>query len=744
MGKSRLLEGLAEQISEPHNLLRCQCSPYHRNSVLFPFKTLLRNRLDLGHDPAGQNHFECISRITSRIGYETQTSAALLAEFLEVPFETPFEIDLTPSQRMEETFAIIENFLMAPLDGPVLLLVEDAHWSDQSTQSLITRLLGRIDQEKALVLITYRPELKTNWAEHRQATQIKCKPIGPQHCATLIRALAEETPVDDAIVQQIVARSDGVPLFVTELTKAVVDLGSFDAGKVPLTLKDSLTARLDRLGHAKDIAQVASVIGRQFSYAPLYAVAGMTEIDLRAALARLCESGLVFETRDENTDSYSFNHSLVQEAAYESLARDRRQYLHLEIAQHLEATGEIEATLIAYHYGFAGLGEKSSRFWLLAADRAGDRLAFAELIANLQSALAEAERVADPGVRAALKVDAQLKLGTTLAIHKGPQSTEVESALELARVLAQEANAGQQLFQATWGLYLNAARNRQFDKAGGLGAELLAISRELPDEYKYEALHHRWGFAYFTGQTAKALEFTAEGIESYDRERHHQLSYPFAGHDPGVCAYCVRALMLGLAGRAQSVRPHLDQARVLAYSLQHPLTMVFSAAVGCFALHTIRDAEGCAQCATELVQLSGKYDLEATRIVGAFMMGAAEALKDDVTSGLKSMEPMFEGTLAYGFFGTLPGVILADALIKANRSEEALSLLKRLLDGEAGIFTPELWRMRGELLRRRSGTNADEVERFLARAMRVASEQGAELYRLRAATSVLVGNQTRT
>src|SRR3984957_16398817 len=195
IGKSRLLEALAERVrEEPHRLLRCQCSPYHRNSVLFPFKTLLRHRLDISRDLSTQENLDRISRMLERVGRHARSSMLLLAELLEVPSsDTLSSIEMTPNQRKEETLAILEDLLMAPLDGPVLLLLEDAHWSDQTTQTLIERLLKRIGREHALVLITHRPELKTNWSEHPQATLITCKQIGHEHCAALIRNVASRT-----------------------------------------------------------------------------------------------------------------------------------------------------------------------------------------------------------------------------------------------------------------------------------------------------------------------------------------------------------------------------------------------------------------------------------------------------------------------------------------------------------------------------------------------------------------------
>jgi class 3 adenylate cyclase len=743
IGKSRLLEALAERVSEePHRLLRCQCSPYHRNSVLFPFKTLLRHRLDISRDLPSQENLDRISRMLERVGRHARSSTLLLAELLEVcSGDTLSSIEMTPNQRKEETLTILEDLLMAPLDGPVLLLLEDAHWSDQTTQTLIERLLKRIGREHALVLITHRPELKTNWSEHPQGTLITCKQIGHEHCAALIRNVASRMQMDDTLIREIVTRSDGVPLFAEELTKAVLDLRSLGASAVPLTLQDSLMARLDRLGPAKDIAQIASVIGRQFSYALLEAIAGASDIDLRAALARLRESGLIFEAGNDGESSYSFNHSLVQEAAYESLSRSRRQSLHKEIAQHLEsqsnATGESEPTVIAHHYSRAGEAEKSFHYWMLAADRSGQRLAFAESVANLTSALAEAERVADPKLRTRLKLDAQLRLGATLAIHKGPQTSEAGSALQEAKALAKAANAGPQLFQATWGLYLNAARNRRLDEVEVLSEELTTISREIDDEdFKIEALHHRWGTAYFFGQTAKLIEYAAEGVEHYDRDRHHKFSYVFAGHDPGACAYCSQAMGLGIAGRSRSVRPALDAGLALATSLQHPLTLAFFLSFACYAMHLVRDSNGCREFAEQLTQISARYDLPATHAVGLFTRGAADALQGDVTQALKQMEPSYEAALGYGFTGVLPGVILADALASADRNQEALTLVTGLLEKsstpERGPFISELWRIRGEMILRQSANDSQEAERYLGTALRIADKQGANIFRLRA------------
>ena len=293
------------------------------------------------------------------------------------------------------------------------------------------------------------------------------------------------------------------------------------------------------------------------------------------------------------------------------------------------------------------------------------------------------------------------------------------------------------MFQATWGLYLNAARNRRLDEVEVLSEELTTISQEIDDkDFKIEALHHRWGTAYFFGQTAKLLEYAEEGIAYYDRDRHHKFSYVFAGHDPGACAYNCRALALGLLGRSRSVRPTLDAGLALATSLQHPLTLAFYLSSVVFAMYLVRDSNGCRELAEQLTQVSARYDFPATHAVGLFTRGAADALHGDVANALKQMEPSYEATFGYGFLGVLPGVILADALASADRNQEALALVTGLLEKsstpERGPFISELWRIRGEMALRQSATNSQDAERFFRTALRIADEQGAHVFRLNA------------
>jgi class 3 adenylate cyclase/ABC-type transport system involved in cytochrome c biogenesis ATPase subunit len=744
IGKSRLLEALVEHLGDtPHRLLRAQCSPYHGNTVLYPILHLLRHQLDLERDLGDAENLQRVEHMLERIGRSTRQARLLMAELLDLRAqETLSQAEMTAAQRKNATLEILEAFLIAPLDGAtVLLLLEDAHWSDATTQTLIERLLGRINGDRALVVVTHRPEMKPVWANHLHATPLRCRQLGPEHCVALARHLASRWGMDEALLHEIASRSDGVPLYVKELTKAVLAQQSLDSDAVPLTLRDSLMARLDRLAGAKIIAQTASVIGRQFPYDLLATVAEADDSQLKEGLELLRGSGLIFAAGAEKEPAYSFNHALIQEAAYESLSRARRQALHEKIARTLESwaatNGASEPAVIAHHYSRAGKFEKASQFWLLVADRSGERLAFIESIGAINLALREAEQITDPALRVNLKLEAQLKLGRSLVFQKGPQSTEAELAFTEAHRLAKEVNAGPQLFQSAWGLYVNAARNRRYDKAKLRGDELLAISEELgDDDLKFEALHHRWGYAYFTGQTPDMLALAGEGVRRYDSARHHRFAYTFAGHDGGVCAYCIRAMGLSAAGDTAKIKPELDSALVLADRLQHPLSLLFARGMMCATLYLAHDLNGCQASANELVRVATKYDLPFYGAIGSFWLGATQATHGDVIGGLRLMEPAFEPLDGIGLFVLLPAVVMVDTLARGGRDRDALALIARVLDKmsdpQTGMFVSELWRIRGELIARERGGDRTLAERSLQAAFRIASEQEATLLQAKA------------
>ncbi len=746
MGKSRLLEAVVEFVRDkPNRLLRCQCTPYHLNSALHPVKELVRLEASLQQECAADESLQRIGAILSQIGRPSRRDLLLIAELLDVATaDRVSDMDLTPAQRNAETLAILEDFLLwSPNEKPVLLLLEDAHWSDPTTQALVERLLLRVETASALVLVTHRPEFRKRWGDSAHATTIACKQLGIESSKAMAQRTAA-TEIGEALLKEIVERSDGVPLYIEELTKAVVDMKGSPAINVPETLHDSLMARLDRLGPSKDIALVASVIGRSFPYALLSAIAGTDEVGLRRALSILRQAGLFVPASEAAEESYSFNHSLVQEAAYENLSRSRRQALHLKVALILESQEGPAANapeVVAYHFSRGGEPQLSCKFSVLASEKAVRRSSFLEAIANLDAALEEAGRIPDQAERARQVLDVRLRLGATFIIQAGPLSAEALAALEKAYALAKEIGAQRQLFQATWGLYINKANSRQFEQARGLGDELLDISRRLDDDdLQVEGLHHRWGYWYFIGRNQKMLQYAREGLRRYDPERHHPLAGVFAGHDLGVCAHCVEAMGLGLAGQRHAVGASVNAAVALAESLQHPTSLAFALGAGSVALHLAGDMAACGDMARQELKVVDKYDLALPRALGHFMLGLARTEQDDMDGGLALMEAHHAVTVRHSFLGVYPHVAMADALARAGRRRDALSLVTRTLETivspEVGLHVSELWRMRGELMLEETGADLALVERCLRTALGISEAQGATIYRERAASAL--------
>jgi tetratricopeptide (TPR) repeat protein len=368
---------------------------------------------------------------------------------------------------------------------------------------------------------------------------------------------------------------------------------------------------------------------------------------------------------------------------------------------------------------------------MVAAERSSKRSAYAESLADLNSALDEAGRIADADLRLQLTLVAQSQLAAIHVIHDGPASAAAESSLVKAYAIAKQAKSGEKQFQAVWGLYLNAATKFDFDTARARGEELTVISRTLgaDSNLHLEALHHSWGIAYFGGQTQQLIDYSRQGIDRYDRARHHVLSEVYAGHDPGVCAHCCQALGLGLAGRARDVRPAVEEAIRLADSLEHPVTLAFGLGIACHALHLAGDLEGCREFSSRMLQVAERYDFAQQCAFASFMLGLVHSGGDDLVRGLEQMQAAFDAASTYRFAAGYPHVVMADALMKAGRNQDALRVVTRALDAvkntERGMFVSELWRLRGELALAISADRAS-AGRFLAKAVQIAADQGAK------------------
>ncbi|MGA7938734.1 MAG: hypothetical protein WCA43_02400, partial [Bradyrhizobium sp.] len=374
-------------------------------------------------------------------------------------------------------------------------------------------------------------------------------------------------------IAAIIDKTDGVPLFVEELTRSVMESAGEDSA-VPATLKDSLMARLDRLGGAREVAQIAAVIGRQFSFALLEAVAGKNNDELEGLLARLVAAGIVFPEERGLERSFNFKHALVRDAAYESLLLMRRREWHGRVAQALEQFfGDVAANepeLLAYHFGEAGLPALACKYRMRAGDQAVSRSAYVEAIAHFSAGLKLAEAMPPPdGLRRQLEF--WLKLGSASVVAHGLQSSEAETAYIKASEIGEQLGDGAASFQAKWGLWINSNFSRKTVLARARAGELVSLAQQSGDrELLLEAYHCQFSTAYFRGDVREALEGCERVVTLYDMKQHGHLAHAFGGHDPAVCAHIQCANSWRLSGEELQAKPHYRQGMALAERLDHP------------------------------------------------------------------------------------------------------------------------------------------------------------------------------
>ena len=459
IGKSRLTAALLERLaSEPHTRLRYFCSPQHTDSAFYPIIGQMERAAGLAHDDTAQAKLDKLDALLAQTS-TTKQDAALFAEMLSLPNDGRYPaLDLAPQQRRQKTLeALTAQLAGLASQQPVLMIFEDAHWTDPTSLEAFGRAVDRIKTLPALLIVTFRPEFNAPWVGQPHVTSLTLNRLGERDAATIIERLVgnKELPAD--VMAEIVERTDGIPLFVEEMTKAVLEAESEGEARrtaaavpspalaVPASLHASLMARLDRLGPAKEVAQIGAAIGREFSHALLAAVVRKPEAELQSALDRLIEAGLLFRQGVPPHATYLFKHALVQDAAYGTLLREPRRALHARIAETLESQfaeiAENQPELLARHCTEAGLIEKAAGLWGKAGQRSLERSALVEAVEQLTRALDQIATL--PGTPALRReqIKLQVALITPLIHVKGYAAPETKAAAERARLLIEQAEA---------------------------------------------------------------------------------------------------------------------------------------------------------------------------------------------------------------------------------------------------------------------------------------------------------------
>ena len=646
------------------------------------------------------------------------------------------------------------------------MVFEDAHWIDPTSRELLDLTVDRVRKLPALLAITFRPEFQPPWGGRAHVTSLALNRLGERDGEALVQTLAGNAALAAEIVAEIVERTDGVPLFVEELTKAVLEsaaLGnrvaavlattSLAARSVPATLHASLIARLDRLGPAaKEIAQIGAVLGREFAHELIEPVAQRPEKELHAALDQLGDAGLLFCRGIAPHASYLFKHALVQDAAYSTLLRGRRQELHARVAtaleQHFADLVERQPELLAHHLTAAGDSERAVDQWLKAGQYAAARSTHVEAIRHYERGLAALVVLPQGSARDGREVELLLARGLSLLTTKGFSSTEAVQCYARARDLCEARGDADQLFVALWNFWMTTAI-RDVDAARPLSDQLLVLSRTPGYKVlRLQAHHSAWFTCFNGGDPSAALNHCDEGRHLYDIARHRSLAALYGGHDPGVCAWMTGAFAEWLLGYPDKALARINGAVNLAERLGHPLSLdiaiLYEAVVHLLrrepeiALRRAYDAE---TFAAEQ-RLALLLDPNILRGNALLAQGAIENAAASVREGLAARQE-----IGWNLFRPYHLGIVSEVLGRAGDHQDAATALA---DAQGAIdasnerwWEAEIHRLKGVLLLSQ-GKIADSEPCF-ERSIRIARRQQAHSLELRAATSLarLWGEQGR-
>nr|WP_240543112.1 AAA family ATPase [Bradyrhizobium canariense] len=640
IGKSRLTVALLESVaSEPHTRLRYFCSPQHTDSAFHPINKQMERAASFAHDDTPRARLDKLDMLLARTSTSVE-DVALLAEMLSLPSDGRFPaLDLSPQQRRQRTLdALISQIEVLTRSSPVLMIFEDVHWIDPTSQEVLGRIVHRIATLRVLLMVTFRSEFEPPWIGHPHVTALTINRLGQREVDAMIDQVAGNNVLPANIRQDIIERTDGVPLFVEEMTTTVLEAANQAAAEhtvaavpspspaVPASLHASLMARLDRLGPAKEVAQIGAAIGREFSHALLAAVVRNTETELEMALDRLIEAGLLFRQGLPPLATYLFKHALVQDVAYGTLLRASRQALHGRIANTLEKDFseviEVQPELLARHCAEAGLEEQAIRYWRAAGEKAVRRASNREAITHFRQALARNEKQSSEIDRSLAELAILSQLGPALMSVHGWSAPEVGVVFERAEHLARELESSIDLAPPLAGLWLFHTARGQFSRAEEITEELFHIAHTLQHaDIQLQAHHCAWPICWFRGALSEAKAHADAGIALYDEVRHAKHRYLYLGHDPAVCALSIKSVLQWLLGHPiqgqQSERDAIDLARRLRHapSLAHALWFV------CQAQVARSDAAAVVNTASELLALSEEHGLPQTRATALAYLG---------------------------------------------------------------------------------------------------------------------------
>jgi DNA-binding SARP family transcriptional activator/predicted ATPase len=762
IGKSRLTVELQERLQgEPHTHLPHFCSPHHQDSALFPIITQLQQAAGFRRGDTDEQRLDKLTAMLARATDDLSEAAPLIANLLSVPTGDRYPpLDLTPQKRKEKTLrALLAQLEGMAADEPVLVVFEDVHWIDPTSMELLELIVDRVPTLPVLLVVTFRPEFAPLWIGRPSVTLMTLNRLSAAQRAEMIAALAGGKAFPPEIADQIVDRTDGVPLFIEELTKTVVESGLLiETGdcyaltgpaiplSIPSTLQGSLLARLDRLPATREVAQIGAALGRSFSHELISAVAQMPQQQVDAALAQLVSAELIFRRGAAPDAEYTFKHALVQEAAHGTLLRSQRQQLHHRISEVLEGQFaeivETQPDLLARHCAEAGLVDKAVRYRLKAGQQAIARGAVTEAVVQLQKGLELLSTQPNDAERGRQELPLQVALGVALAASKGYAAPETGRAYARAHALCAQLGdattlkfvlSGQSAFHTTGGDYIVARECAE---------SLLRLSEKHDDSGAMLLGHLTMGLSlHFLGEFASSRHHLERVLAIYAPETH-RLPPGATTVDVKVSALSFLAHNLFLLGHQDQARSRAEQAVLWGRALRHSHSLAFALSYAA-RLHLFRcDEKAAFDELEEATAIAIQQGFPIWLAVCTMVRGHVLATRGDVAKGLALARKGHADMKATGAsIAESWGLsLVAKCFERARQPDKAMDLLTKALDiadrRNERFIEAELHRQKGEWLLAYRRSETAEAECCFERALAVAQKQNARTYQLRAATSL--------
>ena len=766
IGKSRLTAALLESVlAEPHTCLRYFCSPQHRDSALYPIIGQMERAAGLAHDDSPRARLDKLDALLAR----TSTSApdaALFAEMLSLTNDGRYPTtELMPQLRRQRTLeALTAQMEALTRTGPVLMIFEDVQWIDPTSLEALGRAVDQIRSVRLLLIMTFRPEFDPPWIGSPHVTALTINRLGRRDIEAMISRVVGDKLLPPSIQQDIIERTDGIPLFVEEMTKAVLEAESEGAAEhvvtavpspalaVPSSLHASLMARLDRLGPAKELAQIGAAIGREFSHALLAAVVRKPEGELESALDRLVAAGLLFRQGIPPHATYLFKHALVQDAAYGTLLREPRRALHARIAETLEShfakTADSQPELLARHCTEAGLIEKAAGWWGKAGQRSLARSALVEAAEQLTRALGQIATLPPSAELRRAEIRLQVALINPLLHVKGYAAPESKAAVERARLLIERAEAlGEPsedpllLFSVLYGSWVASFIAFNGDVMRELATRFLELAKKQGATVPIMIGHRLMGTTLTaTGDIAKARAHHDQGIALYDPAKHRPLVTRF-GQDAGVTGLSFRSLTLWFLGYPEAALADTDHALKIAREIGQAATLMFALAVTNFTRIFCRSCATASARIDELIALADEKGALQRKAEGVTQKGCVLALIGEASD---SVQTITSGITAWQSTGATVWVplylsYLAKAYAELGQIDDAWrcigEAIKTIETTKERWYEVEVYRMAGEIALK-SPERATKAEAYFGQALVIARAQQAKSWELRAALSM--------